>query len=60
MENVEDAFIQGCIALPGTGTFLELTGEATKGIVLTANGLSAAKNSFVLKKGARKEAVVEK
>ena len=60
MENVEDAFILGCRALPGTGTFLELTGEATKGIILTANGLSAAKNSFVLKKGARKGAVVEK
>jgi polygalacturonase len=60
MENVEDAFIQGCRVLPGTGTFLELRGEATKGIILSANGLSAAKNPFVLKKGARKGAVVEK
>jgi len=60
MEDVEDAFIQGCRTLPGTGTFLELTGEATKGIILAANGLSAARNPFVLKKGARKGAVIER
>jgi hypothetical protein len=60
MENVEDAFIQGCRALPGTGIFLELRGKAAKGIILSANGLSAAKSSFVVKKGARKGAVVEK
>ena len=60
MKNVEDAFIQGCRALPGTGAFLELRGETTKGITLIGNQFSAAKNSFVLKNGAQKEAVVEK
>lgn len=57
MENVEEAFIHGCRALPGTGSFLELAGKTTGGIVLAGNHLSAAKNPFVLKEGARTEAV---
>jgi len=60
MENVQDAFIHGCRAYPGTGSFLELRGKTTKGIVLIGNQLSSAKNSFVLKNGAQKKAVVEK
>jgi polygalacturonase len=60
MENVQDAFIHGCRALPGTGSFLELKGKTTKGILLVGNQLTAAKNSFVLKNGAQKRAVVEK
>jgi polygalacturonase len=60
MENVQDAFIHGCRALPGTGSFLELRGKTTKGIVLIGNQLTAAKNSFVLRNGAQKRAVVEK
>ena len=60
MENVQDAFIHACRALPGTDSFLELNGPATRGIHLVANHLSAAKNSFILKNGARKQAVLEK
>ncbi|MFZ2148201.1 MAG: glycoside hydrolase family 28 protein [Sedimentisphaerales bacterium] len=60
MENVQDAFIHGCKAFPGTGNFLELSGKTTKDILLVGNQLSAANNSFVLKNGAQKEAVVEK
>ena len=60
MENVRDAFIQGCRAFPGTGTFLELAGKSSGNILLVGNDLSAAKNSFVLKEDAQKEAVVEK
>jgi len=60
MENVQDAFIHGCRAHPGTGSFLELRGKTTKGILLIGNQLTAAKNSFVLKNGAQKRAVVEK
>lgn len=60
MENIENAFIHGCRAFPGTGDFLELWGKTTKGIFLVGNQLSAAKNSFVLKKGVRKRVVVEK
>jgi len=60
MENVQDAFIHSCRALPGTDSFLELNGPTTRGIHLVANHLSAAKNSIVLKNGAQKQAVVEK
>ena len=60
MANVRDAFIHACRALPGTDSFLELNGPATRGIHFVANHLSAAKNSFVLKNGAQKQAVVEK
>ncbi len=60
MENVQDAFIHGCRAYPGTGSFLELRGKTTRGIVLIGNQLTSAKNSFVLKNGAQKKAVVEK
>ena len=67
LENIEAAFIRGCSAFPGTGSaqrgcrhFLEIAGERATGIVLVGNSLSGAKNSFVLKNGAQKEAVVEK
>ena len=60
LENIKAAFIHGCSAFPGTGSFLEIAGERTTGIVLIGNHLSAAQNSFVLKNGAQKEAVVEK
>jgi hypothetical protein len=60
MENVQDAFVQGCRAYPGTGSFLELAGKTTERVILVGNELSAATSSFILKDGAAKEAVVEK
>ena len=60
MENVRDAFIQGCRAFPGTGSFLELTGKNTENITLIGNDLASAKNPFVLKDDAPKGAIVEK
>jgi polygalacturonase len=60
MENVRDAFIQGCRAFPGTGSFLELAGKTSGNILLTGNDLSAAKNQFVLKDDAPQGAVEEK
>jgi hypothetical protein len=60
MQNVQDAFIQGCRAFPGTGNFLELAGKTTKGIVLIGNDLSAAKNPFVLEDDVPKGAILEK
>ena len=60
MENVQDAFIHGCRAFPGTGSFLELKGKTTKDILLIGNQLTAAKKSFVLKNDVRKQAIVEK
>jgi len=60
MENVQDAFIHGCRAFPGTGSFLELKGKTTKNILLVGNHLSDAQNPFVLKDDVQKQAVVEK
>ncbi|MCX7048773.1 MAG: glycoside hydrolase family 28 protein [Candidatus Sumerlaeota bacterium] len=60
LENAEDAFIHGCRAWNGTGAFLEILGEKTKGITLIGNHLSAARKTFVVQKGAREDAVVEK
>jgi len=60
MENVRDAFIQGCRAFDGTRDFLELSGKNTKKILLMGNDLSAAKNHFILKDDAPKGAVEEK
>lgn len=60
MKNVRNAFIQGCRAFPGTGTFLELAGKSSGKILLVGNDLSAAKNPFVLKDNAPKGAVIEK
>jgi hypothetical protein len=60
MKNVRDAFIQGCRAFPGTGSFLELTGKNSGNILLVGNDLSAAKNHFVLKDDALKRAIEEK
>ena len=60
MQNVQDAFIQGCRAFPGTASFLELAGKNTSNILLIGNDLSSAKNPFVLKEDAPKGAVEEK
>lgn len=60
MEDVWGTFIQGCRAYPGTGSFLELAGKTTAGIVLLGNDLSAAKSPFVLKEGVEKNAIVER
>ena len=60
MKNVQDAFIQGCRAFDGTGTFLELAGKSTDKILLIGNDLSAAKNHFVLKDDVPKRAIEEK
>jgi polygalacturonase len=60
MENVQDAFIQGCRAFPEIDTFLELAGKNSGKILLIGNDLSNAKNPFVLKDGAPEGAVLEK
>jgi polygalacturonase len=60
MQNVRDAFIQGCRAYAETGSFLELAGKTTESITLIGNDLSAVPSPFVLKDGAEKSCVVEK
>jgi polygalacturonase len=60
LQNVQDAFIQGCRAFGGTGSFLELAGKSTKDIVLFGNELSAAKNPFVLEDDVPEGTVLER
>ena len=60
IENVQDVFVYGCKAFPGTGHFLELCGKTSSDIVLIGNHFAAAKRSFILKEGALAEAVIEK
>ncbi len=60
LEDVEEAFVHGCRALSETDSFLEVRGKASKGVVLTGNQLSSAKNSFVLRNGAEEGAVAER
>jgi len=43
---VKNAFIQSCIALDGTGTFLHMKGAMSKHISLIGNDLRSAKKTF--------------
>ena len=60
LDKSENVFIRGSWAYAGTSDFLEVLGEATKGIVLVGNHLAAAKSQYILKNGARDGAVVAK
>ena len=60
MTDVHGAFVRGCRAFTGTGSFLELCGQTTRDVVLIGNHFSAAKKPFVVKKDAREGAIVEK
>jgi len=48
LEQIKGAFIRGCRAVVGTGTFIKLGGTATKGVVLSGNDLSQAKTPVSL------------
>ena len=45
LNEVERAFIHGCVAAPGANVFLRLSGEKTREIVLGDNNLSAARQA---------------
>lgn len=45
LADVSDAWIHGCTATPGTGTFVGLVGEGNRDIVLEANRLTQAKQA---------------
>jgi hypothetical protein len=51
LRNVQGAFIHGCQAHSGTGTFLQLQGERTSEIVLSGNALRAAQESVQVAAG---------
>ncbi len=48
MTNVDGAFVHGCQASAGTGTFLRVSGENTQSIVLEGNHLSRAQRPIGL------------
>jgi len=57
MEDVQGAFVHGCRAPAGTGTFVRLEGEATQEIVFAANDLHLAGQAIHVGAGARREAI---
>jgi hypothetical protein len=59
MENVDGAFVHGCRAPAGTGTFLRLEGANTQGVVLKGNDLTQAKRAVDLAGDVRADAVIE-
>ena len=60
MRQVEDAFVHGCRAVKGTGAFLRLEGEKTKGVLLSGNDFGRAGQSISLADDVRVDAVVER
>ncbi len=57
MNNVDGAFVHGCQASAGTGTFLQVAGENTQGIVLGGNDLSRARRPIGLAQDVHSDAV---
>ena len=54
LDSVERVLLHGCSAWAGIEAFLEIRGEASKGISLVANQLSTAKKAFVVRQGAER------
>jgi hypothetical protein len=59
MRNVDGAFIHGCQASTGTGTFLHLEGESTRQIVLRGNSLHQARQSTHLTEDVSRDVLSE-
>jgi len=57
MNQVDTAVVRNCRAAPGTGTFLLLTGEGTKDVLLERNDLRRALLPYSLKEGAKPESL---
>jgi hypothetical protein len=58
MKNVNDAFVHGCRAMAGTGTFLHIEGPDTQGIALSGNNLGRAEEASSLAQDVRPAALV--
>jgi polygalacturonase len=58
MKNANNVFIHNCQATPGTGAFLELEGEHTRGVVLSNNNLAQAQRPIDLAKDIQPDAWV--
>jgi hypothetical protein len=57
MTNVDGAFVHGCQASAGTGTFLRVSGENTQSIVLEGNHLSRAQRPIGLAEDVHSDAL---
>jgi len=56
--NVRDALLRGSFAPEGTKTYLEVSGESTKRIVLTGNVLDSAEKTVAINGANEKEVVI--
>jgi hypothetical protein len=59
LKNVSEAFIHGCRAVPGTGTFLRVQGDMSRDILLQGNSLGKAASPFKLDESVPASAVVQ-
>ncbi|MBN1814480.1 MAG: glycoside hydrolase family 28 protein [Anaerolineae bacterium] len=59
MKDVDGAFVHGCRASAGTGTFLHLEGAKTQDIVLKGNDLAQAERAVDLAEDVHADAVIE-
>jgi len=59
LKNVSEAFIHGCRAVPGTGTFLQLKGEGSRGILLQGNDFRQASSAFKAEDAVPASAIVQ-
>jgi hypothetical protein len=59
MKNVDDAFVHGCRAMPGTVNFIHIEGSDTQNIVINGNNLSRADERINLAKDLPPDALVE-
>jgi hypothetical protein len=57
LHDVDFAVVRNCQAGPGTGTFLLLTGEGTKNVLLERNDLRRARLPFSFALGAGPQAL---
>ncbi|PTX92726.1 glycoside hydrolase family 28 protein [Opitutus sp. ER46] len=60
LSNTSDVFVRGSRAPQGTGTFLQVAGQSSAQIMLTANDLGAATTDVALVEGATAAAVTKK
>ncbi len=59
LEQVEGAVIRGCVAPEGTTTFLQISGDKTKDILLIGNDFHHAKAPYKLEENVEKDSVRE-
>lgn len=59
MKNVNNAFVHGCRAMAGTGSFFRIEGSSTQAIVLSGNHMMSAKEAVSLADDVRPDALID-